>query len=127
MTTKIYSAPALVAFNTSRGRVAFTTKTGGGSYFVAADEGMQAAIEGHPWFGEKFFLEKEIGGETVDEPSSDTEAGAEAAAMVEKTFSNAEDAKEYVVQLTGLARTKLRTTADLKAAAETKGVKLVIE
>lgn len=137
--TKSYKSFTQVAFSVilpggSSKRISFSPRTGGGSVFITDDERLQKAIERHPGFGSKFFLEKDstpapvIATAPKPEPV-ETEPKTEAAAAPAKDnptkeipFTNLSDAKEYLARHFEIPRTQLRSKEAIKRYAAMNNV-----
>lgn len=98
-------------------RVSFTPMTGGKSMYITKDEELQNAIERHSWFGKIFFLLSE---EEEKQPAEVKEEKA----VNKKTLrvSCIDDAKDYLADVYGVSRTKMRSVEAIKVIAEEKGV-----
>lgn len=103
--------------------VSFVPKTGGGSAYYTRDETMQAALERNPRFNKIFHLAK-----TVDEsvkPAEKKEAPKKEPKVLTLEFRNNDDAKEYIADKFGISRSKLRSRAQLDAAAKAHNIEIV--
>lgn len=117
-----------VMVGNERVRVVFEGKTMGCSIYGTRDEKLQKAIESHYWFNDKFFLV-----EAVDEKKEAAEAKKRAAAKTKKKaaeekkthiVTDFEDARDYLAEIFGVSRSKLKTKEDILAIAKEKGVEL---
>lgn len=116
----------VVLANGASVHVVFVEHTGKGSVFYTADEQLAAGLRSHVRFG-KLFKE-----EAMPEPKPvaattkkvKAEAAAEEGEAVEnkKTFSNNEDAKDFLAERYGISRSKLRTRAAIETAAKSVGI-----
>lgn len=126
-----YQAGTDLAFSVMVGnermRIVFEGKTMGSSVYMTRDPKVQKAIESHYWFNDKFFLE-----ESIDEKKEAAEAKKKAAAKTKKKVdekkthivTDVEDAKEYLAEVFGVSRSKMKTKDDILAIAKEKGVEL---
>lgn len=129
---KKYIAKSHVAFsvpmrNGKSARVSFIPKTGGGSEFYTESPTMQAALESHPKFG-KLFKEDVAGGERLRRAAEKVEekkVEQSAPKVKQVEVSCLDDAKEYLVENFEISRTKLRTTAAIKKAAEANNIEFI--
>lgn len=106
--------------------VSFRPKTGGGSVFATDDDELAKGLENHWRYGKLF---KKVS-ETEETPSKAKEAAKpvpEVPKQREMTFSDYEDAKDWLVEQFGLSRTKLRSMSAIEAAAAQNNIKLVID
>lgn len=117
-----------VMVGNERVRVVFEGKTMGCSIYNTRDEKLQKAIESHYWFNDKFFLV-----EAVDEKKEAAEAKKRAAAKTKKKaaeekkthiVTDFEDARDYLAEIFGVSRSKLKTKEDILSIAKEKGVEL---
>ncbi len=118
ISNSIVSISVLMKSGRSR-RVSFDVNSSGGSTFATDDAELQSALEKHRSFG-KLFRVREVPEpvkisvhEVVEKPS---------VRVIE--VSNPGDAKEMLVDMFGLSRTKLRTKADIVSAAAERGIEI---
>lgn len=116
-----------------RAHVSFTELTGKGSVYITKDSKLAEAMRKHPKFG-KLFVEEKLKDEPeatvapVSQPQSEavpeSETAEAPASTEQKTveFSCVEDGKEYFAETFGISRSKLRTRADIEAAALEHGI-----
>lgn len=129
---KKYQAGTDLAFSVMVGnermRINFEGKTMGCSVYMTRDPKVQKAIESHYWFNDKFFLV-----ESIDEKKEAAEAKKKAAAKNKKkvadekkphSVTDVEDAKDYLAEIFGVSRSKMKTKEEILAIAKEKGVKL---
>ena len=129
---KKYQAGTDLAFSVMVGdermRIVFEGKTMGCSVYMTRDTKVQKAIESHYWYKDKFFL-----AESVDEKKEAAEAKKKAAAKAKKKMTDekkthvvtdVEDAKDYLAEIFGVSRSKMKTKEDILAIAKEKGVEL---
>lgn len=97
----------------------FTPTTLGESFLNVSDPLLQRAIEQHPYYGKMFqrLPEKES---TPSQPPPDNAKKGDG--LIHIPFTDFDDAKERLVELTGISRTALRTPADLREAATKNGI-----
>lgn len=100
----------------------------GSSVYMTRDPKVQKAIESHYWFNDKFFLV-----ESIDEKKEAAEAKKKAAAKAKKkvadekkthVVTDVEDAKDYLAEIYGVSRSKMKTKEDILAIAKENGVEL---
>ena len=106
--------------------VSFRPKTGGGSVFSTDDEELAKGLESHWRYGKLF---KKVS-ETDEAPTKSLKTAEPVPAAPkqrEMTFSDYEDAKDWLVEQFGISRTKLRSTAAIEASAAQNNIKLVID
>ena len=129
---KKYQAGTDLAFSVMVGdermRIVFEGKTMGCSVYMTRDTKVQKAIESHYWYKDKFFL-----AESVDEKKEAAEDKKKAAAKAKKKMADekkthvvtdVEDAKDYLAEIFGVSRSKMKTKEDILAIAKEKGVEL---
>jgi hypothetical protein len=112
----IISLSVLMPSGRSR-RVSFDVNSSGGSTFATDDAELQAAIEKHSRFGKSFRVEEVVEPVIVLTPKK-----VEKPSVRVIEVSNLSDAKEMLVDMFGLSRTKLRTKADIFSAAAERGI-----
>ena len=137
--TKSYKSYTQVAFSVTlpgggSKRISFSPRTGSGSVYITDDERVQKAIESHPGFGKKFFLDaassfvpvQPVAPKTAPAvtdadaaPSSTTENEN---APKEVPFTNLSDAKEYLARHFEIPRTQLRSKDAIKKYAAMNNV-----
>ena len=124
---KTYTSKTCVAISVQiRGKgchIAFSPLTLGGSMYSTDDAEVQAAIERHRRFGQSIKVEEEP--EPVTEAAAEEEEKEQEEGPIEVKVGSLAEAKELVVEKTGLSRSKLRSKADIEKAAEGAGIKLV--
>lgn len=142
--TKSYKSFTQVAFSVilpggGSKRISFSPRTGSGSVYITDDERVQNAIERHPGFGKKFFLDGASNTEperkaVAPKPSpasapakAEPENGKAAAPAKENTakvipFTNLSDAKEYLARHFEIPRTQLRSKEAIKRYAAMNNV-----
>lgn len=92
----------------------------GGSVLYTEDAELQAALEGHPRFGELFYAEE------VEEAVEETPAmTAKDSGVLEVEVSDLGMAKNYLAETFGLARTSLRSKQSIVDAGKAHGVEFV--
>lgn len=120
---KTYTSKTCVSISVKIGgkgcHLAFTPKTLGGSSYTTDDPAVQTAIESHWRFGKTIQVEAP----KVEKPKVKEETVP--AGPREVKVSSLAEAKELVVEKTGLSRSKLRSKADIEQAAAGAGIKLV--
>ena len=114
----------------ARNRVSFNPVTGGGSTFTTSDAGIQEGLENHSFFGRQFVLAevKDDAKPTVDNgvtSSTHETKKEESNGPKQVKVASLDDAKEYLVETFGLSRTKLRSKAQINAAASENGIEFV--
>lgn len=108
-------------------RIVFDGQSRGTSIYATRDPKEQKAIEGHHWFGDKFWILEE-----VDEKKQEAEAKKKAAARVKKAeeqkkvyrVEDIADAKDYLADTFGVSRSKMKTREDVLAVAKENNVVL---
>ena len=105
--------------------ISFIEKTGRGSVYYTDNEKLAQALRKHPKFG-KLFREEEVKEEEtkVEAPDS-TETIDDGNKQPEVSFSNNEDAKEYLADRFGVSRSKLRTRQDMEEVAKANNLTIV--
>lgn len=137
MTKKEYGSSSTVAFSVmlcgKEKRISFISLTGGGSYYMSADEAEQSAIEKHPWFGKKFELKsvsesKEAKKDVVAAQDNDAVTEKPVEEKPENTvhFSNAADAKRWLMDEYEATSYQTQSKAKMIEFAQRKGIELVI-
>lgn len=125
-----YIAKTQIAINVIKGganvHVTFVPRTGGGSVFYTDDDELAKGLESHSRYGKLFkkVSEKE---EAPKRVAKTTKLVPETPKQREMTFSDYEDAKDWLVEQFGLSRTKLRSMSAIEAAAAQNNIKLVID
>ena len=139
MSTKKYHSKSVLSFNVNGQRISFSPQTNGTCHYVTDDENMQNSLERHPWFKDKFFEDKEYSkkikaledeNNSEDTPKSKSANSKKKEAKkekIEKEFSNTDDAKEYVANTFGIARTSLKSTDEIIKQGEKNGVTIIIK
>lgn len=129
-TAKSHVALSVILPNGKSVRVSFTPVTGGGSAYFTESPNMQAALESHQQFN-KLFKEDIYAEEQM------RRAADKAAKKIEKKekdntpkviqvkVSCLDDAKEYLVENFDFSRTKLRSAAAIKKAAEASNIEFI--
>ena len=97
--------------------ISFIEKTGQGSVFYTDNEKLAKAMRKHPKFG-KLFREEEIKEETKEEVPDAPDITDNGTKQPEVSFSNNEDAKEYLADRFGVSRSKLRTRQEMEEVAK---------
>lgn len=97
--------------------ISFIEKTGQGSVFYTDNEKLAKAMRKHPKFG-KLFREEEIKEEAKEEVPDTPDATDNGTKQPEVSFSNNEDAKEYLADRFGVSRSKLRTRQEMEEVAK---------
>lgn len=97
--------------------ISFIEKTGQGSVFYTDNEKLAKAMRKHPKFG-KLFREEEIKEEAKEEVSDAPDITDDGTKQPEVSFSNNEDAKEYLADRFGVSRSKLRTRQEMEEVAK---------
>ncbi len=137
--TKNYKSFTQVAFSVSlpgggSKRISFSPRTGNGSVYITDDERVQNAIERHPGFGKKFFLEgasntapeRKVAAPQPVSAEADSEnvkaAPAKDNPRKEIPFTNLSDAKEYLARNFEIGRTQLRSKEAIKRYAAMNNV-----
>ena len=136
--TKTYKSYTQIAFSIilpggGHRRISFVPRTGGGSVFVTEEQKVQAAIEKHPSFGVKFFLQPEPKSvlnagvskrliEEATEIKKEVKKVPEKQEVREVPFTNLSDAKEYLAKNFEVGRTLLRSREAIKKYASIHGV-----
>ena len=101
--------------------ISFIEKTGQGSVFYTDNEKLAKAMRKHPKFG-KLFREEEIKEEAKEEVSDAPDITDDGTKQPEVSFSNNEDAKEYLADRFGVSRSKLRTRQEMEEVAKTNNL-----
>lgn len=137
--TKSYKSFTQVAFSVilpggGSKRISFSPRTGSGSVYITDDERVQNAIERHPGFGKKFFLEgasntapeRKVAAPQPVSAEADSEnvkaAPAKDNPRKEIPFTNLSDAKEYLARNFEIGRTQLRSKEAIKRYAAMNNV-----
>lgn len=97
--------------------ISFIEKTGQGSVFYTDNEKLAKAMRKHPKFG-KLFREEEIKEEAKEEVPDAPDITDDGTKQPEVSFSNNEDAKEYLADRFGVSRSKLRTRQEMEEVAK---------
>lgn len=97
--------------------ISFIEKTGQGSVFYTDNEKLAKAMRKHPKFG-KLFREEEIKEEAKKEVPDAPDITDDGTKQPEVSFSNNEDAKEYLADRFGVSRSKLRTRHEMEEVAK---------
>lgn len=129
---KTYIANTDVAFTVTVGnkrkRVSFISKSGNeGSVYFTSDPKLQEGIEKHPWYGDKFTLR-----EAVDEKALADEEEKKKVAhddvddgeLLVHHVDSPNEAKDYLADKFGVARSKMKTLSAILAVAKEYGVVL---
>lgn len=109
-------------------RIVFDGQSLGTSVYSTRDEKEQKAMEAHPWYNDKFWIDSE-----VDEKKLEAEAKKKAAAKAKKvadekkthTVEDLADAKDWLADEYGVSRSKMKTKEDILAIAKEHDVELV--
>ena len=101
--------------------ISFIEKTGQGSVFYTDNEKLAKAMRKHPKFG-KLFREEEIKEEAKEEVPDAPDITDDGTKQPEVSFSNNEDAKEYLADRFGVSRSKLRTRQEMEEVAKTNNL-----
>ena len=88
----------------------FTPTTLGESFLTVNDTLLERAIEHHPYYGKMFQRMPEKESAPPQTPSDKTKKGD---GLTHILFTDFDDAKERLVELTGISRTVLRTPDDI--------------
>lgn len=96
--------------------VSFTPRTGGGSVFYTEDAELQKAMEGHYKFGKLYTVE------VMEKQEKEADTGRESRKVAVMRMSDADAAKDYLSDKYGISRTKMKSTAQIKAAGLAKGI-----
>ena len=88
----------------------FTPTTLGESFLTVNDTLLERAIEHHPYYGKMFQRMPEKESAPQQTPSAKTKKGD---GLTHILFTDFDDAKERLVELTGISRTVLRTPDDI--------------
>ena len=108
-----------IVVNGTNVHVSFTPQTGGGSVYYTDDVQIQKGLQRHPKFGKLF---KEV---AIPIPVKLVEVKAPAKVKTgpkEVNVACADDAKDYLVEVYGISRTKLKSLKAIKETAEAKGI-----
>ena len=99
-------------------RVSFSGRTGGWSVYYTDNEELQRALEAHPRFG-KLFRDA-----TVARPVVVAKPVAEAkpSGVRRVNVASREDARDYLSEKFGIARSKIRTIEAIMSMARSKGI-----
>lgn len=122
-TRKTYTSYSIPHFSVGKTRIAFTPLSSKMSYFETSDEQLQAKLEAHPWFGDKYILKR------TEETKAETKTAKEAQpekANEDKQFSTLADAKEWLSSQYGVSRSNVKTIADAVAIGKNNGVNISI-
>lgn len=125
MKRKIYTSRSVLHFNVGGTRIAFIPLSSNSSYFETKDETLQKRIETHPWFGDKFVLKEveDIKKKDVKNTTDDVKTPK----LEERSFSTLADAKEWLANEYGVARSNIKRKEDAVNAGLSLGVKIVFE
>lgn len=117
---KIYRSGTRLATTLMLGRnkvhVSFNPTSDGGSTLTVTDPALQAALEASPLCGRWFRLWKEH-----DEPD-EVKAVASSRRLRTVEVASESEAKDYLAEHCGVQRGRLRSHAQIKAAAEKAGI-----
>ena len=97
----------------------FTPTTLGESFLTVNDTLLERAIEHHPYYGKMFQRMPEKESAPQQTPSAKTKKGD---GLTHILFTDFDDAKDRLVELTGISRTALRTPADIFEAAKNRNI-----
>lgn len=120
--SKSHVALNVVLPNGASAHVAFKEQTGKGSVFYTADEDLAVSLRNHQKFGKLFKEEQLAAPKPVTTKKVKKEAPAAEDTENVKTFSNNEDAKDFLAERHGISRSKLRTRAAIETAAKSVGI-----
>lgn len=123
---KTYTSHSILHFSLGGTRVAFTPLSTKSSYFETCDETLQKRIEAHPWFGDKFVIGAEEA--VVEEKNAEEADNSEKrkAELKEVSFTTLADAKEWLANEYGVARSNIKKKDDAVKAGKANGVIIVI-
>lgn len=115
----IYHSPTELTINVRvkgvKHHLVFTPTTLGESFLTVNDQLLQRAIEQHPYYGKMFQRMPEKEPEPPSPPCSDTKKGDR---LIHLPFTDFDDAKEQLAQMTGVSRTSMRTHHDILEVAK---------
>jgi len=124
MKRKIYTSMSIPHFSIGGTRIAFTPLSTKSSYYETTDEALQKRMEAHPWFGDKFRLKTVE--ETETTAKTDKKVDDAPKEMKKISFTTLADAKEWLANEYGVARSNLRKKEDAVAAGKSYGVEITI-
>ena len=143
MTTKTYKAKSAVSIvvrvgKTSK-RITFDAMSDGTSTYKTTDEALQAAIERHRAFGKTFYLFRTVTVKTATEAktativtaaettaSSVVTAESESSpALTQVTVTDAQSARQYLIETFGVSKTSVRSNKQLLEQAAAHGVEFI--
>ena len=111
-------------FNIGGRRICFTPTTMGDSYYTTTDEGLQAKIERHAWYKDKFVLESVV--EIKDNKVDADEMITSDQKLHEVSFDTLSDAKNFLAEKYGAVRSNIRSIEQAVKVGETNGLKIII-
>lgn len=97
-------------------RVNFDDTMRGQGMYVTGDEKLQAAIEAHPWFGQRFRLASTLN------PEPEAAKPVEEKKNTEVKVSDIASAQEYLADKFGVSRSKIRTRKAIEDFASANGI-----
>lgn len=125
---KTYQGYSDLAFNVSlegkQRRVVFDGQSRGTSIYSTRDTKEQNAIEGHHWFGDKFWLLEEVDEKKLESKRKATKAKKSEEERKTVRVADIPEAKEYLADTFGVSRSKMKTSEDVLAIAKENNVVL---
>ena len=143
MTTKTYKAKSAVSIMVRVGktgkRITFDAMSDGTSTYKTTDEALQAAIERHRAFGKTFYLFRTVTVKTATEAKTATTVTATASAasgtattegeasssLTQVTVTDAQSARQYLIETFGVSKTSVRSNKQLLEQAAAHGVEFI--
>lgn len=128
MITKIYKAKSAVSIVVMCGkasrRITFDAMSDGTSTYKTSDETLQAAIERHHGFGRTFRLFRKVETKAAAAAAASEEA-EEAASLTQVTVTDAQSARQYLIESFGVSKTSVRTLKQLMEQAAAHGIEFI--
>ena len=132
MTTKTYKAKSAVSIMVRVGktgkRITFDAMSDGTSTYKTTDETLQAAIERHHAFGKRFYLFRTVAVKAATETAASSTATAEgeaSSALTQVTVTDAQSARQYLIETFGVSKTSVRSNKQLLEQAAAHGVEFI--
>lgn len=123
-TYKAYTSVVISCINKgSRYHIAFDTLTNGTSTYTTTDKDEQEAIESHPWFDSKIYLQSSID-ETEQVKKNRRKAAQKKLEQDVHIVQSFTEAQDWLAEKFGISRSKMKTKEEILAQADSCGVKL---
>lgn len=101
-------------------RISFENENVNTFFYTTADKDIIKAMDNHPWF-DKYFTSIEVNDTPEPEPMPESETPAQDA-LTEITVASFSDAREYLAEAFGIARTSIRSKSAVEEAAKQHGI-----